>query len=182
MNIKNFLKLIIALFIVLTGLLASCALENDSLKSESPAFSKNDRNFEESADDGKNREAGSKYVEAETTAEKARDKTLKMLFDRSISQLVEYSTYKITGAVPTALLPILPAEEELSINAEYFYDHLLQSLIENGQLKYINRKDPHAIIKKKKLALADVVDGSSAPIVGKTLGAELLIVGKLYQK
>ncbi|KKK64570.1 hypothetical protein LCGC14_2982870, partial [marine sediment metagenome] len=122
------------------------------------------------------------YFQAVRIKDEAREVTLKMLFDRSLSQLVDYSTYKIATGTPAALLPILPAEDELSINAEHFYDHLLRSMSENRQLKNIKRKDPRTIIKKKKLSLADVVDGSSAPMIGKMLGAELLIVGKLYKK
>ena len=181
MNIKSYTTGKIALFIVLTGFLTSCAVKGDSVKSGNSAFN-NDRKHEEPAEDSKKPEDGLEYVQAATIGDEAREKTLKMLFDRSISQLVEYSTYRITGAAPAALLPILPAEDELSINAEYFYDHLLRSMSENRQLKNIKRKDPRTIIKKKNLSLADVVDGSSAPMVGKMLGAELLIVGKLYKK
>jgi hypothetical protein len=182
MNIKNFPKGKISLFIVLTGLLTSCAVKSDSLKSESSNFNKNDRRFEESVEGSKNPEEDLEYFQDKTIGDEIREKTLKMLFDRSISQLVEYSTYRITEATPAALLPILPAEDDLSNDAEYLYDHLLQSLIENRQLKNITRKDPHTIIKKKNLDLADLVDGTSAPLIGKALGAELLIVGKLYKK
>ena len=182
MNIKSYPTGKIALFIVLTGLLTSCAVKSDSLKNGNSTFTINDPKFEESAEDSKKPEDGLEYVQAKTIGDEAREKTLKMLFDRSISQLVEYSTYRITEATPAALLPILPAEDELSINAEHFYDHLLRSMSENRQLKNIKRKDPRTIIKKKKLSLADVVDGSSAPMVGKMLGAALLIVGKLYKK
>jgi hypothetical protein len=149
MNIKNFPKGKISLFIVLTGLLTSCAVKSDSLKSESSNFNKNDRRFEESVEGSKNPEEDLEYFQDKTIGDEIREKTLKMLFDRSISQLVEYSTYRITEATPAALLPILPAEDDLSNDAEYLYDHLLQSLIENRQLKNIKRKDPHTIIKKK---------------------------------
>lgn len=182
MNVKCFPKIKIAFFIVLTGLLTSCAVKSDSLKNGNSTININNRKLEESAENSKNPADEREYFEAATIRDEAREKTLKMLFDRSISRLVEYSTYRITGVTPAALLPILPAEDELSINAEYFYDHLLRSLSESRQLKNIKRKDPHTIIKKKKLALADLVDGSSAPMVGEMLGAELLIVGKLYKK
>lgn len=122
------------------------------------------------------------YFQAVRIKDEAREVTLKMLFDRSLSQLVDYSTYKIAAGTPAALLPILPAQDELGLNAEYFSDHLSRSLSTIKVIKEVERKDLQKIIEEQKLALTDLVDESSAPIVGEILGAELLIVGKLYKK
>ena len=110
-----------------------------------------------------------------------REKTLKLLFDRSISQLVDYSTYRLTSHTRAALLPVLPSGDELDRNAEYFYGHLSRSLSENDLLKMIAPKDIDKIIKKKNLTHTQLWDDTNAVKVGRTLRADILITGKLFK-
>jgi hypothetical protein len=127
-------------------------------------------------------EEGEEYFQAVKIEEEEREETLKTLFDKSLSQVADYSTYRIVMGTPTAMLPILPAEESLSLNAEYFYDHLSRSLSESRLFREVERKDLQKILNEQKLTLSDLVDEKSAPKVGKLMGAELLISCRLYEK
>ena len=127
-------------------------------------------------------EEGEEYFQALKIEEEKGEETLKTLFDRSLSQLADYSTYRLAIGTPTAMLPILPAEESLNLNAEYFYDHLSRSLSESRVFREVERKDLQKILKEQKLTLSDLVDEKSAPKVGELMGAELLISCKLYEK
>ena len=122
------------------------------------------------------------YVGQLKNGNSPRDETLELLFDRSISHLLDYSTFKINSRTPTALMPILPSRDELGRNAEYFYSHLSQTLSENNLLIMIDTRTIKRTIEKKKLSPADLADDKSAAKLGKVLGAELLITGKLYKK
>jgi hypothetical protein len=121
------------------------------------------------------------YAQPAQNGDGPRDKTLKLLFDRSISQLVDHSTYRITSRTRTALLPVLPSRDELDQNAEHFNGYLSRSLSENDLLKMIAPRDINKIIKKKNLTHTQLWDDTNAVKVGRTLRADILITGKLFK-
>lgn len=120
------------------------------------------------------------YFQATKISEETREETLLKLFESSLSQLVDFSTYRIEKDTPAGLLPILPAENSLALSAEYFYDRLIQSLSTSDSFKAVERRDMQKIMEELELALSDLAE--NAPQVGKLLGAELLISGSLYKR
>jgi hypothetical protein len=127
-------------------------------------------------------EEGEEYFEAVKVEEEKREETLKKLFDSAISQLADYSTYRLEKNVPTAALPLVPADKSLALNAEYFYDQLIMAVASHPLYKGVERKDLQKILDELELALSDLSDESRAPRIGRMLGAEIMITGKLYQR
>ncbi len=120
------------------------------------------------------------YYQAVMIEDETREETLSKLFDDALTQLVDYSAFKIKPESLAAVLPIQPVEPPLAANAEYFTDHLTQSLAGSDIFKGVERKDLQAILGELELQLSDLVD--NAPEIGKLLEAEMLIAGKLYKK
>jgi len=109
-----------------------------------------------------------------------REETLRKLFVQALSQLADYSGYRLGDAVPTAALPFESADPELSLNAEYFHDRLVQSMAASPVFRGVERKDIQRILDELELGLSDLADATAAPRIGRMLGAELLIAGRLY--
>jgi hypothetical protein len=126
--------------------------------------------------------SGQDNVQEVKNGNSPREKTLDLLFDRAVSNLIGHSTYKITSRTPAALLPILPSQDELGITAEYFYGPLSRSFSDSGLLNMIEAHDINKIIEKNKLTLADLSDETNAEKIGKSLHADVLITGRLYKK
>ena len=127
-------------------------------------------------------EEGEEFFQAVKIGEEKREETLRKLFDRNISQLADYSTYRLKEGTPTAALPIVPSATNLNLNAEYFYDQLIQSLTQSSIFKGVERKDLQEILKELEFSLTDLADETKAPRIGSMLGARMLIMGKLYRR
>ena len=76
--------------------------------------------------------------------------------------------------------------EELAPTAEYFTEQLILSLDSSESLREIfrqvERKDLQSILTEMELQLSGLIEESQAAQVGAILGAEVLIIGKLYLK
>jgi Mg-chelatase subunit ChlD len=127
-------------------------------------------------------EEGEEYFQAVRIDEEKREETLQKLFALNLSQLADYSTYRLREGTPTAALPIVPSEASLNLNAEYFYDQLTQSLAQNPIFRGVERKDFQKILAELEFGLSDLADESKAPRIGSMLGAQILVTGKLYQR
>jgi hypothetical protein len=124
------------------------------------------------------------YFAARKIGGEKREETLNKLFTMAISQLVDYSTFRIPKGTPAAVLPLNPAQEELSLNSEYFTEQLTLSFSQDKAFRetfrILERKDLQSILEELELQLSDLVEGQAAVQVGSLLGAELLIAGTLY--
>lgn len=127
-------------------------------------------------------EEGEEFFEAVKIDEEEREETLRKLFERNIAQLADYSTYRLKEGTPTAALPIVPSATNLNLNAEYFYDQLIQSLTQNSIFKGVERRDLQGILEELEFGLTDLADETKAPRIGSMLGAQMLIMGKLYRR
>ncbi len=126
------------------------------------------------------------YFQAEKIDDEEREETLKKLFEMALSQLVDYSSFNLAAGIRAAVLPITAMNEELAPTAEYFTEQLILNLDSSESLREIfrqvERKDLQSIFKELELQLSGLVEESQAAQVGAILGAEVLIIGKLYLK
>jgi Mg-chelatase subunit ChlD len=124
------------------------------------------------------------YFTASKIGEEQREETLNKLFSMAISQLVDYSTVRIDRGTAAAVLPLSPAQSGLDLNSEYFTEQLILSFGKEENFRelfrIVERKDLQTILAELELQLSDLAEEQGAAQVGELMGAELLIIGKLY--
>ncbi len=124
------------------------------------------------------------YFTASKIGAEEREETLNKLFSMAVSQLIDYSTVRIPKGTAAAVLPLSPAQRHLSLNSEYFTEQLLLSFGKGKMFKelfrIVERKDLQSVLDELELQLSDLAEEQGAAKVGDLLGAELLIIGKLY--
>ena len=124
------------------------------------------------------------YFTASKIDAEEREETLNKLFSMAVSQLIDYSTVRIPKGSAAAVLPLSPAQRDLSLNSEYFTEQLLLSFGKDKTFKdlfrIVERKDLQSVLEELELQLSDLAEEQGAAKVGELLGAELLIIGKLY--
>ncbi len=125
------------------------------------------------------------YFKAVKLSDEGREETLKKLFEMAISQLIDYSTFRISEGTPASVLPISPAVDTLAGTAEYFTEQLIFSFSRNKEFqktfRILEREDLQHILEELELQLTGLGEESQAARVGALLGAEILIIGKLYR-
>jgi hypothetical protein len=124
------------------------------------------------------------YFTANKIGEEQREETLNKLFSMAISQLIDYSTVRIDRGTAAAVLPLSPTQSGLDLNSEYFTEQLILSFGKNEHFRelfrIVERKDLQSILTELELQLSDLGEERGAAQVGELMGAELLIMGKLY--
>jgi len=130
---------------------------------------------------GKPLQTGEEYFTANKIDNEKKEETLNKLFDKAITQLVDYSTFSIKQSTTVGILPIAVESNPYTKNAEYFTEQMLLGFIRNKTFKVVERKDLQKVLAEWKLNL-QAVDEANAVKVGKLLGANLLVNGKLYKK
>jgi len=129
-------------------------------------------------------EAEEEYFSADKIGGEQREETLNKLFSMAISQLIDYSSVRIARGTAAAVLPLSPAQRGLDLNSEYFTEQLILSFGQNEQFRelfrIVERKDLQLILAELELQLSDLAEEQGAAQVGELMGAELLIIGKLY--
>jgi len=130
-------------------------------------------------------DADEEYFTASKIKEEKREETLSKLFYRSISQLVDYSAVRIEEGTAASVLPISPAQGRLTLNAEYFTEQMILSFGKEETFRelfrIVERKDLQEILEELELQLTDLAEEGGAAKVGELMGAEMLIIGKLYE-
>ncbi|MCK4515667.1 MAG: hypothetical protein KAU31_10440, partial [Spirochaetaceae bacterium] len=130
-------------------------------------------------------EVAEPYFTAEPIGSEERDATLRKLFSSAVAQLLAYSSWEITSAVPTAVIPFHPAEEALGVQAEYLSEQLLLTMRQDDvarlAFQLVERRDIQAILEEIEFQLSGLTEQSSVTRVGEFLGAQLLVTGTLYQ-
>jgi Mg-chelatase subunit ChlD len=129
-------------------------------------------------------EGEEEYFTAQKIGGEQREETLNKLFSMAISQLIDYSAVRIDRGTTAAVLPLSPAASNLDLNAEYFTEQLILSFGKDENFRelfrIVERKDLQNILSELELQLSDLAEEQGAARVGELLGAELLIIGKLY--
>jgi Mg-chelatase subunit ChlD len=126
------------------------------------------------------------YFQATKVGTEKREETLDKLFTMAVSQLIDYSTFHIPLDTPASVLPLSPADPELNLPAEYFTEQLSLSFSRGEaarrSFRILERKDLQKILDELELQLSGLADEKQAARVGALLGAQVLVVGKLYAK
>ena len=124
------------------------------------------------------------YFTADKIGTEQREETLNKLFSMAISQLIDYSTVRIDRGTAAAVLPLSPAQSDLSLNSEYFTEQLILSFGKDEKFRelfrIVERKDLQNVLEELELQLSDLAEEQGAAQVGELIGAQLLIIGKLY--
>ncbi len=124
------------------------------------------------------------YFTASKIGAEEREETLNKLFSMAVSQLIDYSTVRISKGTAAAVLPLSPAQIHLSLNSEYFTEQLILSFGKDKMFKelfrIVERKDLQDVLEELELQLSDLAEEQGAAKVGELIGAQLLIIGKLY--
>ncbi|TFG65365.1 MAG: VWA domain-containing protein [Spirochaetales bacterium] len=122
------------------------------------------------------------YFEAHKIADEAREDTLKKLFTLALTQLSDFSTFKLSKATTAAILPMVPADPSIARDAEYFTEQLIFNSAGTSLFTLVERKDLQKIMEELKLQLSGITDETNASEIGKFLNADILISGSLYKK
>jgi Mg-chelatase subunit ChlD len=127
-------------------------------------------------------EEGESYFTARKIDTEEREETLNKLFSMALDQLIDYATLKIDEGTPTALIPVIAAEEQFTIDAEYFTERLLRQTISHSSFRVVERRDIQSILDELKLQLSGLTDNTQAVKVGELMHADLLLTGTLYRR
>ncbi len=122
------------------------------------------------------------YFVAVKNDDESSGETIKKLFDMAISQLVDYSSYKLAEATPAVVFPVTFRGSAVADNAEYFSEQLALSLSRNKAFNMVERKDLQAIMDETKFQLSGFVSEDEAAEVGGMTGAKVIITGNMYEK
>ncbi len=122
------------------------------------------------------------WFEANAIDDESRHETLKKLFQKSIQELVDYSSLSLQLKTTIAALPFEYSFESQANNAEYFYEQLILALSKTELFRMTERKDLQQITREIGLKLSGLTENDQAAKVGEFIGAEMLINGKLYFK
>jgi Mg-chelatase subunit ChlD len=126
------------------------------------------------------------YFQAQKLEEERKEETLGTLFSMAVSQLIDYSSFRIPPATPASVLPISPARSELSLTAEYFSEQLILTCGADQAIRsafrMVERADLQKLLEEMELQLSGLSEDADAARVGRLLGADLLIAGSLYEK
>jgi len=124
------------------------------------------------------------YFDAKKIGSEDRDATLSKLFQESLQNLVDYSTFAVGPATRAVLLPVALSEADgtadLKRQAEYFSESLLLATVQNKPFVIVERKDLQKILDEQKLQYSGAVEDDTAVRLGALLGAEVMVTGRLY--
>ncbi len=126
------------------------------------------------------------YFQATRVETEKPGETLDKLFTMAVSQLIDYSSFRLPPDTPASVLPLSPAGPELNLPAEYFTEQLMLSFSRADEVRktfrILERKDLQKVLEELELQLAGLADEKQAARVGELIGAQVLVIGKLYAK
>ena len=122
------------------------------------------------------------YFTAKKIKKESREKTLSLLFDRTIKQLVDYSSLSIKDRTAIAVLPLESRGKSHRANAEYFTEQVQLALSKNKKFALTERKNLKKILREIALRSSGLTREKKAVKIGGLLGAELLLTGNLYRE
>jgi uncharacterized protein YegL len=123
------------------------------------------------------------HFRARKLTDEEKSVTLQKLFDRSVMQLINYSSLKLSKATPAAVVPIQSKIKGSIPSAEYFSQQLSLSLGKHDELTIVERgNDMKKVFKEMKLKMTGLIDEKTAAKLGKFIGAKILITGELFQR
>ncbi len=125
------------------------------------------------------------YFSADPVEYENREETLGQLFTQAVSQLIDYSAFRIEENTPLAVLNIHSNNAALADEAEYLTERLTLTIYQSdgfsNQFRLIERANMEDILQEQELQLSGAVDPETVITVGSLLGAELLVSGTLFE-
>lgn len=125
---------------------------------------------------------GEEYFIAAPVEYEEREETMSKLFGQALSQLVDYSTYRLKERTTASIIPVIPADEMNSLDAEYFTEQLMIALSRNDTFRTVERRNLQTILEELELQLSGLIDEHNAVKVGDLLGTQVLVSSNLYMK
>jgi Mg-chelatase subunit ChlD len=120
-------------------------------------------------------------IVASAGAAASRDQVLVPAVAELLRQLADYSALKLDKKTLVAVAPVTTADKKHKSLAEYLTDQLSLSASRNDSFKLVER-ELGAVTQEMKLQLSNLFDEGKTVPIGKLVGAEVLIVGKLVVK
>ncbi len=77
-------------------------------------------------------------------------------------------------------MPLVPGAADLAAVSEYFTEQSVLSLAGNRAFALVERENLQKVLRELEFQLSDLADESKAARLGKMLGAEVLVMGKVY--
>jgi len=110
------------------------------------------------------------------------DRLLDDLFKKAVQQLIDYSTLGLAEGTTVGVMPVSTKDEELKAAAEMLEERLLLNIFPDKTFKLVERKNLRQVLEEQKMALAGLFEDEGVVEVGKLLGAETLLLSKLYKR
>lgn len=126
------------------------------------------------------------YFDAKKIGSEEKEATLSTLFQDSLQNLADYSTYSVGAKTNAVLMPLGLSDADnagdLPRQAEYFSEALLLSALKSKPFVIVERKDLQKLLDEQKLQYSGLVEDATAVKLGAFLGAEVMVTGRLYLK
>ena len=122
------------------------------------------------------------YFEASKIEGEKSDETLTRLFTNALAQLTDYSSIKLPDKTVLGVMPITSNDTLSMSTSKYFTENLVLSVRDNQSFKLADRTALEKIAEEWKLQLSGAVSDSLTAKIGELLGAQVLLVGNLFDK
>ena len=121
------------------------------------------------------------WFEADKIDTETAEETLASLFEQAVEQLLDFSTWPITGDTALAVLPF-QADDKDAANSEYFNEHFILSAGRCDRIFLAERKDLGQLAAELNYQNTGITDEDTVGELGEFLNAEVLILGCLFMK
>ena len=120
------------------------------------------------------------YFETTASKDADREKVLTEIFSEGVRQLLDYSIVRIDSLTPTAVIPVTIYDESLRQKSEAVEDRIILNMAKIRAFRLLERKDLRQVMSEHKLSMTGAFDSDKTITVGKLIGAQILILPKLY--
>jgi len=121
------------------------------------------------------------YFEAQKLTSEKKEETLQKLFTQALGELKDYATMHLAPKTKLSIIPVAPQDSSLKADAEYFTEQLTLAAAKDSTFHLVERKDLQYIARELGLELGGFTQPDNAAKVGQLLGADVLIIGKLFK-
>ena len=121
------------------------------------------------------------YFEAQKLTSEKKEETLQKLFTQALGELKDYATMPLAPKTKLSIIPVAAPDSSLKADAEYFTEQLTLAAAKDSTFHLVERKDLQYIARELGLELGGFTQPDNAAKVGQLLGADVLIIGKLFK-
>lgn len=122
------------------------------------------------------------YFTATKIETEKNDETLTKLFDNALSQLIDYSCIKLPNKTILGVMPITANDTSGNSASRYFTESLVVAADQSKTFTLADRTALEKIAEEWKLQLSGAVSDTLTAKIGELLGAQVLLVGNLFDK